>query len=303
MFPKLLSGPIVRYRDIAPQLDGSGCSASALAEGIREFIVGLALKTLLADTLGRLWSSICAVGIESISTSAAWLGAAAFSMQLYLDFHGYSLMACGTGRMLGVELPRNFNYPYLSRSVSEFWRRWHITPGLWFRDYIYIPLGGSRQGSGVLVRNLLIVWLITGIWHGSTLNFVLWGLAMFLFIACEKLFFGEFLKRHAILSHVYVLLVMPLSWMLFANTDLGTMLLYFERLFSFSGGLAGIDRFIDSYAVSLALGVLFCTPFPAILFEKIRLTIVGTLVYAALFAASVYVIWLSGSGPFMYFSF
>ncbi len=303
LFPKLLSGPIARWGDVREQLDGSGCTTEALADGIRLFITGLAEKVLLADTIGRLWRDICAVGIESISTPLAWLGAAAFSVQLYLDFQGYSTMARGVGKMIGVELPVNFDYPYLSRSVSEFWRRWHITLGTWFRDYVYIPLGGSRKGRAALVFNLLIVWLLTGIWHGATVNFLLWGFALFVFIAAEKLIFKGFLERHKIISHIYVLIVMPLTWMLFANTDAVSLAVYFERLFSFSGGIVGLSRYVGSYGLSLAAGTLCCTPLPARLFEKINKTIVGTVIYAALLAGSVYMIWLSGSGPFMYFSF
>lgn len=302
-FPKLLSGPITRWEDMRRQKDRFTPAFSDIADGARMFIAGLAEKVILADTIGRLWQKISAIGVESVSTATAWLGAIAFSLQLYLDFQGYSVMACGIGKMIGLELPQNFNYPYLSRSVSEFWRRWHITLGQWFRDYIYIPLGGSRNGTPALVRNLFIVWLITGMWHGATLNFLLWGMMMFILIAAEKLFYGDFLKKHKAFSHIYLLIVIPISWMLFANTEFHTLAAYFGKMFSFTGGMVGITDIIGSFWISLLLGIIFCTPIPSRLFSKVSRSLPGTLVYAALLAASIYMIVMSGSGAFMYFSF
>ena len=303
MYPKLMSGPLARYDDVTAQLDGHAPALYDIAEGTRLFITGLAAKTLLADMLGRTWKQICAVGFESISTPLAWLGAFAFSMQLYFDFHGYSLMACGMARMLGIGLPRNFDYPYMSRSMTEFWRRWHITLGQWFRDYIYIPLGGSRNGRRKMLLSLLVVWLLTGIWHGATLNFAVWGLLLFAIIAAEKLWLGKHLDAHPRLARIYLLVLVPLSWMVFANTGFGDMLTYISRMLIPAGDPTDVLRFVRTSALSFCAGALCCTPLPRKWLEPWREKIPGTVVYALLLAASIYVICRMGNDPFMYFSF
>ena len=191
MFPKLLSGPITAYHDTIEQVRRRKITAKGVEYGLSLMIVGLAFKVIIADTVGILWHDIRTVGFESISTPLAWMGAAAYSVQLLFDFQGYSLMAVGLGSMLGFRLPRNFDHPYRSLSVSEYYRRWHMSLGRWFRDYLYIPLGGSRRGAARTVCNLLIVWLATGIWHGVTLNFLIWGLALGFFIVMESSGWGS----------------------------------------------------------------------------------------------------------------
>ena len=176
---------------------------------------------IVADRIGLLWNNIQAIGFESISTPLAWMGAFAYSIELYFDFSGYSLMALGLGRMLGFEFPKNFKHPYISRSVSEFWRRWHITLGRWFREYVYIPLGGNRKGKARTIFNLFVVWSLTAVWHGAEGHFLIWGASLLLLLALEKAFLLQFLKKSKILSHVYLVLVVPLTWMAFAIADVG----------------------------------------------------------------------------------
>jgi alginate O-acetyltransferase complex protein AlgI len=215
LFPQLIAGPIVRYRDVARELTKRRETVAAFSQGIQRFAVGLGKKVLLANNIGLLWSEIRAVPAAELSTLAAWLGIIAFGFQIYFDFSGYSDMAIGLGKMFGFNFLENFNYPYMSSSVTEFWRRWHISLGSWFRDYLYIPLGGNKGGwrGG---RNLLIVWLVTGFWHGASWNFVLWGLYFGILILLERLFLGPRLKKApAWLGHLYLLLAVTLGWVLF----------------------------------------------------------------------------------------
>lgn len=239
MFPRLLSGPITTYHVAIRQVRCRKVSAKKIEYGLSLSIIGLAYKVIIADTVGILWHDIQAVGFESISTPLAWMGAAAYSVQLLFDFQGYSLMALGLGSMLGFDLPRNFDHPYRSRSISEYYRRWHMSLGRWFRDYLYIPLGGNRKRTARTAFNLLVVWLVTGIWHGVTPNFMLWGLILGTFIVLEKIRFGRFLNRHRYLSHLYVWFIIPLTWVIFAIPDLKELQIYFSRLFPFwSNGIA-----------------------------------------------------------------
>lgn len=191
MFPKMLSGPITSYGEISDELSYRKYNIFKIEMGLRLFILGLGMKVLVADRIGMLWNDIQTIGFQSISTPLAWLGSMAYSIQIYLDFQGYSLMAIGIGRMLGFHLPNNFNHPYMSKSVTEFWRRWHMTLGMWFRSYVYIPLGGNRYGMKRLVANLFAVWILTGLWHGASWNFILWGFLLFLLILLEKLFYNH----------------------------------------------------------------------------------------------------------------
>ena len=180
MFPQLIAGPIVTYASIQKQIGRRKHAPLNIEEGLREFTIGLGLKVLLANQVGRLWSEVTAIGYESISTPLAWLGLAAYSFQIYFDFYGYFLMAQGLGKLMGFHLPDNFHHPYMALSMTEFWRKWHMTLGSWFREYIYIPNGGNRMGSLPTFRNMLIVWLLTGFWHGASWNFILWGFVLFI---------------------------------------------------------------------------------------------------------------------------
>lgn len=308
MFPKLLSGPIVTFRDLAGQLRRRTTTVRKTEYGLSLIIAGLSFKILLADPFGILWHDMRTVGFESISTPMAWMGAAAYSAQLFFDFQGYSLMAIGLASMLGFEFPKNFDHPYRAGSVSEYYRRWHISLGHWFRDYIYIPLGGNRAGTGRTCLNLLLVWAVTGIWHGSTVNFLLWGLVLGFFIVLERLFLGSFLQAHKALSHLYVWFVIPLTWIIFALTDPGDIGAYFTRLFPLGGtGIAVNPRdwiihgktylpfFLGAFAVSC--------PLADRLWEKYWNSIPAKILLFALFWVCVYQIANGLHNPFMYLNF
>ena len=203
LFPQLIAGPIVKYTDINKELKERKMNANQIEDGIELFILGLGRKVLIANNIGMLWTEVEGLGFSNISSILACLGVISFAFQIYFDFSGYSLMAIGLGKMLGFNFPQNFNNPYISRSITEFWRRWHITLGSWFREYVYIPLGGNRVNKGRLVFNLFIVWFLTGFWHGASYNFIMWGIYFFILIGIEKLGLLKFLENHKIFSHIY----------------------------------------------------------------------------------------------------
>lgn len=261
MFPQLVAGPIVRYSDIAGQLAGRRHSLHLAAEGVRRFVLGLAKKVLLANQLGELCGAFRASGEKSVLFY--WLYAAAFALQCYFDFSGYSDMAIGLGRAFGFYFPENFNYPYISASITEFWRRWHISLGSWFRDYVYIPLGGNRRGRGRQLFNIFIVWALTGLWHGAAWNFVLWGLIFAVLLMIEKLWLLKYLEKSRILSRVYVLFFVMVSFVLFNGQDLA-------QAFSDIGGLFAIGGVplvstqalycLRSYGITLAAAAVGAVP-------------------------------------------
>lgn len=300
LFPKLLSGPITPLTSVRRPC----CRVSNFNLGLREFIWGLGLKLLLADQLGGLWRQLGNIGYESVSAPLAWLGLVAFSLQLYFDFYGYSKMAVGVGHMLGYHLPENFDHPYASRTMTEFWRRWHITLGAWFRDYIYIPLGGSRCSSGQHICNLLIVWICTGLWHGSTLNYLLWGLSLFGLIVLEKRWTGAFFQRHGILCRFYMISACLLTWMLFAIPDLHQLWTFAGRLFTeYSWSAPDFQRHLQQYGGYLAAGILLATPYPERLWRRLQRTAFGTIVLVFIFWAAAYAMAAGQNDPFLYFSF
>ena len=307
LFVRLLSGPITSWKDIHRDLTKRRVGWKGLTEGLRDFVIGLSLKLLLADTLGGIWAYVENTGIGDISTPMAWLGIVGYSLNLYFDFWGYSRMAIGLGRMLGFEIPVNFRYPYIAKTMTDFWRRWHITLGLWFRNYVYIPLGGSRVGAVRLIFNLLVVWLFTGLWHGSTLNFLVWGLFLFVVIVLEKFVWGKFLEKTYVLGHLYMILLIPLSWMIFAIPDVPGILAYVMRLVGKTRGYipytTDFMAQLDKYKLFLGLGVLFATPLPNKLYEKFRQHPVADLVLFALFWLCVYRMSLGLADPFNYFAF
>ena len=309
LFPKLLSGPLMDPLSLHEQLsDPPRPGLEDFDSGLRDFILGLSMKVLLANQIGGLWRQVGNIGYESASTPLAWMGIAAYSLQLYLDFCGYSWMALGLGRMLGFRLPRNFEHPYAARSMQDFWRRWHISLSSWFRDYVYIPLGGSREGTARTYLNLLAVWVLTGLWHGSTLNFLLWGLLLFALIALERAGWSRVLARSRVISRVYMVLMIPLSWMLFAIPSVSQIGVYLGRLFPIvSRGIAVNAgdwlQYGKQYWWLLVLGIVFSTPGPEKLWNRIRGTWLGTVILAVLFWACVYCMSVATNDPFMYFSF
>mgnify|MGYP002295128405 CR=1 FL=1 len=273
MFPQLIAGPIVKYRDVSDQLHvyKHRYNLKQIEEGMTLFTFGLAKKVLLADAVGALWTDIIGVadspsttfvGLANASTPLVWLGIIAYSLQLYFDFSGYSLMGIGMGKMLGFDFPANFNYPYISASITEFWRRWHMTLSGWFREYVYIPLGGNRKGLKRQILNLFIVELLTGIWHGANWNFICWGLYYFVLLVIEKNFLMKYLKKGKVWPHIYTLFLVVLGWGLFTCNAPGAPLgLLLSRLFIPQGGVSAL-YFLRNYAVLLVVCCVCSTQLP-----------------------------------------
>lgn len=309
MFPQLIAGPIVNYHLIQEQLHKRKHSMEKVESGLKVFALGLAYKVLLANRVGHLWTEVTAIGYESISTPLAWMSIVAYSLQLYFDFYGYSLMAIGLGRMMGFDFPQNFNNPYMAVSMTDFWRRWHMTLGGWFREYVYIPLGGNRGGFAKTVRNMFVVWLLTGLWHGASWNFVLWGLLLFVLLFVEKAGLGKVLERHKALGHIYMILWIPLSWLVFVITDLSQLGIYLQKLFPFFGSTGTVLfqgdylKYGKTYGIYLVLGILFATGVQEKLLKKNKNRLWVILLLLALFWASVYCMYLGMDDPFLYFRF
>lgn len=275
-FPQLIVGPIVRYRDMAQTLHtGKGrCTLQKAEDGAIQFVFGLAKKVILADSIGMLWQDIIApdggIGLANASTPLAWLGILAYSLQLYFDFAGYSEMSNGLSRMMGFECPANFNLPYMATSITDFWRRWHISLSMWFRDYVYIPLGGNRCSKGRQILNMLVVWALTGFWHGANWNFLCWGLYYFVLLVIEKYLLRGVLQKGRGWQRVYTLFFVVLGWGIFtANTAGAPLGLLMSRLFLPQGGVSPL-YFLRNYGVLLLLGCLFSTSLPGWLWEKTR---------------------------------
>lgn len=307
MFPQLIAGPIVLFGDVKRQLRRRSVNLEGLEEGLKVFTVGLAYKMLLANILGNLWHEIQVVGIESISMPMAWMGAIAFSFQLYFDFNGYSLMAIGLGMILGFNIPRNFQHPYLATSVTDFWRRWHITLSTWFRDYLYIPLGGNRKGTARTIFNLLVVWAFTGMWHGAGWNFLLWGIYYFVFLVIEKFITGRFFEKHTGIGRIYALLVIVVGWVIFNVEGLSDIGIYLQKMFApgaaFNSNPAVTLDALRRYGIFFALGALFSTCIVENIYRKYRKHFWLKLVLLALFWLSVYRMATAANNPFLYFRF
>lgn len=311
MFPQLIAGPIVRYSDVQDQLAERNVTTADFSEGIMRFVVGLGKKVLLANQMGAVWTQIYALGGD-ISALMAWTGAAAYTFQIYFDFSGYSDMAIGLGRMFGFKFPENFRYPYESVSITDFWRRWHITLSTWFKEYLYIPLGGNRRGLARQALNLLIVWTLTGFWHGAGWNFVMWGLYYFAILFIEKLFLLKALdKLPRLFRHAYALLLIVIGWVIFASDDVSVMLPYLGSMFGANGALGGMD--VYTLLTRAALMVICCvasTELPKRLFvtaagkmnEKAAFTVKSVLTLALLALSVVFLIGDSYN-PFLYFRF
>lgn len=312
MFPQLIAGPIVRYKDIAAQLNKREHSINQAALGIRKFMFGLSKKVLLANTLGEL----CSLFQTSTDRSILyyWLYAVAFGLQIYFDFSGYSDMAVGLGKIFGFQFPDNFHYPYVSKSITEFWRRWHITLGSWFRDYVYIPLGGNRVKKSRWFFNLAVVWFLTGLWHGASWNFVLWGMMFAVLLILEKQGLSDFLQKHPIFSHIYVILTITVSFVIF---NASSMTDAFESLkIMFTGGnLPLISKeflyYFKSYGLIIVLAVIGATPFAKIIVEKLQSNVTGKRILNILEPIFLIVLMIiinayliqDSYNPFLYFRF
>ena len=310
LFPQLIAGPIIQYKDVDEQLERRTHSPEQFASGVEVFVAGLAKKVLLANNIGSLWDACKALPDGQLTVLGAWLGIIAFTFQIYFDFSGYSDMAAGLGRMLGFEFIRNFNYPYISKSITEFWRRWHISLGSWFREYLYIPLGGNRVSRPRLLLNLMIVWAATGIWHGANWTFLLWGLYYGVLLALEKLVWGKGLEKlPAVLRHIYTMTLVILGWVLFDLDTLGQVGAYSKAMLGLSGaGLAdGWALYqLASYLPTLAILAAASTPLPAELWkmlpEKAAKTVLPVLLLLGLFFSTAYLVDATYN-PFLYFRF
>ena len=306
MLPKLMSGPLVVPRDIHRQVCHRLYLPETFSLGLKELILGLSLKVLLADRLGGLWGQAGVFGYESISTPFAWMALVAFALQLYFDFWGYSLMAMGVGRMLGFSLPVNFQSPYGARTVSEFYRRWHMSLGNWFKEYIYFPMGGSRCGKWRTVLNLAVVWVLTGLWHGFGVNYLLWAGILFFCIANEKLWLGQWMNRSKVVCHVYVIFAILMSWLPFAAGEPGAILGYLGRLFGFAGETLNPMDFViwgKRYIWLLLGGVAMATPVPILLWDRVKNRWWMDVLLFLLFWVVVYFIATSSQDPFVYFQY
>lgn len=304
LFPQLIAGPIVKYSDISDSLKNRKINFDMLEKGIILFVFGLGKKVLIANNIGLLWREVEKVGFSNLGTSLAWLGAVAFSIQIYFDFSGYSMMARGLGAMVGFEFPCNFNYPFISRSICEFWRRWHITLGSWFKEYVYIELGGNRKGILRTIINLFIVWAITGLWHGASYNFILWGLFFFIIIVLEKQFLSGFLEKYKGISHIYSIVIILISFVIFSITDINDIGIYLGKMLILSKGV-GVIYYLRNYFVVIVLAILLSTPIVKKIYVKhIKgRDILNYLLVFLIFIFSIAYLVDSTYNPFLYFRF
>ena len=310
LFPQLIAGPIIKYKDLGDQIDRRDYSADKFSSGVQIFMVGLAKKLLIANNVGMLWDSYKAMAPAELTVAGAWLGVLAFTFQIYFDFSGYSDMAVGLGRMLGFEFLPNFNYPYISKSITEFWRRWHISLSTWFREYLYIPLGGNRCSKPRWMFNLFVVWAATGIWHGANWTFLFWGLYFFVLLMVEKfLLLKPLEKAPAIVGHVYTLFLVMVSWAIFAIEDLGHLASYLRVMFGL-GGVPLADGtfgyYLTSFLPVLCVAAVASTPLGRAIYRSMgtraQQAVCTVLVAAGLLVCTAYLV--AGTyNPFLYFNF
>ncbi len=302
-FPKLLMGPITRISDIRDAIKSRKVTTEDLECGTVLFVTGLAKKVILADSIAELWNSVREIGFDGSSCLLCWLAVISFGFQLYYDFSGYSDMASGVARFFGFRLPDNFRTPYSSVSATEFWRRWHITMGGWFREYVYFPLGGSRCGRLRNILNLLAVWLLTGLWHGASWNFLLWGLFYFIILVLEKQLYQGFLESHRFIGHLYLIFITLIGWSLFSVTSIPEIPVLFSRLFGGSGGASAV-YFLRNHAVTLVLCAILCTDQAASIWNRL-MKHRGFRSAAVLILMAVCLAYITGSTyhPFLYAQF
>ena len=307
LFPQLIAGPIIKYKDLDEQLGSRSHTVERFSSGVSRFVVGLAKKLLLANNLGQLWDVFKATLVQELTFLGAWLGVIAFAFQIYFDFSGYSDMAIGLGRLFGFEFLENFNYPYISKSITDFWRRWHISLSSWFREYLYIPLGGNRCSRGRWLLNLLIVWAATGIWHGASWNYLFWGLYFFCLLILEKMLLGKWLaKLPAVFQHLYVMVLVLISWAIFALEDLEHLGAYLLAMAGMNGAPminATALYYLRSFLPVLILASVGSTPLVARLWSRVSsrgmrilVLVLGLILCTAYVVASTY-------NPFLYFRF
>lgn len=309
LFPQLIAGPIVRYRDVAEQLVNRRETLEMFTRGVKLFMIGLAKKVIIANTMGTLTTNIFATTDEN-GVVGTWVGMIAYTFQIYFDFSGYSDMACGLGNMMGFEFLKNFNYPYIAKSITDFWRRWHISLSTWFKEYVYIPLGGNRKGVKRQILNLLIVWGLTGLWHGAAYNFVLWGLYYGFLLILEKFVLKKFLDRlPSFVQHIYTLFIIIIGWGLFYFTDVGQLGEFMVDLFNFGNGICGDQAFnlIMSNLPMLIIAAVASTPLATMLYTRFEhrrfMWIPETLYCMGVLAVSTASLVNQSYNPFLYFRF
>ena len=308
LFPQLIAGPIVRYVDVAAELEDRKHTLEGVALGVRRFAFGMGKKVLIANVMGELTQIFRDSGDKSVLFY--WLYAVAYALQIYFDFSGYSDMAIGLGAMFGFKFPENFNYPYISKSITEFWRRWHMTLGGWFRDYVYIPLGGNRTTKLKWLRNIAVVWILTGAWHGAEWNFVLWGVMFGVLLIIEKLWLGKVLEKlPAFVNHIYVLFIVVLSFVVFNAAGLKGVVSDLGGLFG-AGGIPLVSSeavyYLRSYAVAIAAAIIGATPIPKLLYNKLTeapKVVLEPLATGVLLILSTALIINGSFNPFLYFRF
>ena len=314
MFPQLIAGPILKYHQVERYLQDRRTDLDAISYGAKRFVTGLAKKVLLANNLGLLWKQVTELGNEQMSILMAWLGIAAFALQIYFDFSGYSDMAIGLGAVLGFHFPENFNYPYVATSVKDFWHRWHISLSTWFKEYVYIPLGGNRKGLPRQLFNILVVWMLTGLWHGADWNFVLWGLFFAVFLILEKIFLLKPLQKLPVLSHLYTLLLVAVSFVIFDSAGLSEAAAHLGHMFGAGGVPLATGEalyYLGSYAVTFIIAVIGATPYPTRWMNRLsegpktgRVLAVAAPVALMALLAVVTAYLVDGSfNPFLYFRF
>lgn len=309
LFPQLIAGPIVKYKDIAEQLDERQVTLVKFGDGTMRFLLGLGKKVILANNLGAIYTQIMAIDDGQVSVLTYWIGIIAYTLQIYFDFSGYSDMAIGLGRMFGFEFMENFNYPYISKTITEFWRRWHMSLSTWFREYVYIPLGGNRVSTRRHIINLLIVWSLTGLWHGASWNFVVWGLYYGVLLILEKYLIGKYIEKAPVWAqHVYTLIIVIIGWVFFSSTDLSAAMEYLKILFCM-GGVPFANTYtlylLRTNLILLAIGCIAATHEPMKQFDilcKKNIVIATIMILFVLVLATAYLIF-SSYNPFLYFRF
>lgn len=314
LFPQLIAGPIVQYKTIAEQLDTRRENFDDFSEGVTRFMMGLGKKVLLANNAGIIWDTVLASNLDTLPVLTAWIGIIAYSFQIYFDFSGYSDMAIGLGKMLGFHFLENFNYPYMSKSITEFWRRWHISLGTWFRDYVYIPLGGNRKGPAKHIINICIVWFLTGLWHGANWNFILWGVYFGALLIIEKFFLLKLLKKlPGVVSHIYTLFFVVISWAIFAIEDMSKLGKFIAAMFGAGGSFADNTSMylLITNAVLFVILAIAATPAPKHLAGKLLTklgenptgTLIKNVTFAAILIISTAYLVDASYNPFLYFRF
>lgn len=311
LFPQIIAGPIVRYETVDEELETKNISLDNFSKGMKRFIIGLGKKVLIANNVGALWHTIEIGNYSELSALFAWTGIVAFALQIYFDFSGYSDMAIGLAKIFGMDFDENFNYPYISRSITEFWRRWHITLSSWFKDYIYIPLGGNRKGFAKQIRNILIVWFLTGAWHGASWNFILWGVYFGIILILEKLFILKLLEKlPKILRHLYSIVLILVGWAIFAFEDLSKVINYIKAMFT-NNIIYNSEAlyYFNNYIFIIVIGIICSIPLWKKLKEKIdsknskALEFVTSLGYVAILILSTASLVTDSFNPFLYFRF